>query len=224
MKLLGLIFYALTGYATAADVALDVGHSRLNPGVISASGVPEWELNRLLALEVAANLDRIGVSYRLIGDDGEMALLTKRTALAQKDRLFISLHHDSVLPEWLSQVDRYHGYSLFISRKNSTTDKSLACAQLIGDRLLAAGFQPSRYHATPIEGENRPFADERLGIHYYDGLAVLRSARQPAVLVEAGVVVNPKDEINVASEDGRKQVAKAVAWAINDCLLKPHVK
>jgi len=220
MKLLGLIFYALTGYATAADVALDVGHSRLSPGVISASGIPEWELNRLLALEVAANLDRIGVSYRMIGNDGNVEILTQRTALAQPDKLFISLHHDSVLPEWLSQADRYRGYSLFISRKNSTTDKSLACAQFIGHRLLAAGFQPSRYHATPIKGENRPFADQRHGIHYFDGLAVLRTARQPAVLIEAGVVVNAKDEAKVTSEEGRNQVAKAIALAVNDCLLK----
>ncbi|MGJ0486666.1 MAG: N-acetylmuramoyl-L-alanine amidase family protein [Methylomicrobium sp.] len=208
----------MTLAANAADVALDIGHSRRNPGVISAKGIPEWELNRQLAAEVAGHLSRIGVSYRLIGADGKMEVLTERTDLAKKDALFISLHHDSVQPEWFAQVDRYSGYSLFVSRNNPKIGESLACAREIGDRLLTAGFHPSLYHAAPVEGENRPFADRGRGIHYYDGLAVLRTARQPAVLVEAGVVVNPQDEIPVAGKEGRNRTAEAIAQAVMDCL------
>lgn len=218
MKLLLLLPYFLATLAGAADVALDVGHSRRNFGVISASGIPEWELNRQLAEEVAGHLSRIGVSYRLIGADGSMEILTERTAQAEKDALFISLHHDSVQPEWLKQVERYSGYSLFVSRNNPKIGESLACAREIGDRLLTAGFHPSLYHAAPVEGENRPFADRGRGIHYYDGLAVLRTARQPAVLIEAGVVVNPQDEIHVAGKEGRSRTAEAIARAVADCL------
>ncbi len=212
------LLYGLSVPATAAEVALDIGHSRRNPGVISASGVREWDLNRQLALAVAARLQPLGISYRLIGADGTMEVLTARTALAEKDRLFISLHHDAVQPEWLPHVERYSGYSLFVSRKNQTLAASLACARKIGDRLLAAGFHPSFYHATPIKGENRPFADQNRGIHYYDGLAVLRTARQPAVLIEAGVVVNPQDESRVTGTEGRGRLAEAVAQAVAGCL------
>lgn len=204
--------------ANAAEVALDIGHSRRNPGVISAAGIPEWELNRQLAEEVAGHLSRIDVSYRLIGADGKMEVLTERTALAEKDKLFISLHHDSVQPEWLTQVDRYSGYSLFVSRNNPKIGESLACARQIGDRLQSAGFHPSLYHAAPVEGENRPFADRGRGIHYYDGLAVLRTAQQPAVLIEAGVIVNPQDEIHVAGKEGRSRTAEAIAEAVVECL------
>jgi N-acetylmuramoyl-L-alanine amidase len=219
MKPLLLLLSLLTIPASAAEVALDIGHSRRNPGVISAGGIPEWELNRQLAEEIAAHLQQLGVSYRLIGADGTMEVLLERTALAERDALFISLHHDSVQPEWLEQVDRYSGYSLFVSRKNRKIEESLACARKIGDRLLAAGFHPSRYHAAPVKGENRPFADQNRGIHYYDGLAVLRTAQQPAVLVEAGVVVNPQDEIHSTGKEGRSRIAEAIAQAVSECLL-----
>jgi N-acetylmuramoyl-L-alanine amidase len=212
------LFFLLAFPAYAADVALDVGHSRHKPGVISASGIPEWELNRQLAQEVADRLEQIDVNYRLIGADGTMEVLTERTALAAPDVLFISLHHDSVQPAWLDRADRYRGYSLFVSRRNPKIGESLACAKEIGDRLLAAGFQPSLYHATPIAGENRPFADRTRGIHYYDGLAVLRSARQPAVLIEAGVAVNPEDEMRVTGKAGRARVAEAIVRGITNCL------
>jgi N-acetylmuramoyl-L-alanine amidase len=218
-KPLFLLLYLLTIPASAAEVVLDVGHSRRNPGVISASGIPEWELNRQLAAEVAGHLQQLGVDYRLIGADGKMEVLAERTALAEKDALFISLHHDSVQPEGLKQVDRYSGYSLFVSRKNRKNEESLACARKIGDRLLAAGFHPSRYHATPVKGENRPFADQSRGIHYYDGLAVLRTAQQPAVLIEAGVVVNLQDEIHITGKEGRSRLAEAIAQAVSECLL-----
>ncbi|MBL1262790.1 N-acetylmuramoyl-L-alanine amidase family protein [Methylomicrobium sp. RS1] len=213
-----ILCFLLISSANAADVTLDVGHSRRHPGVISAGGVPEWELNRQLAEEIAKRLRQKDVSYRLIGADGAMEVLAKRTDLAKHDALFISLHHDSVQPEWLKQVERYRGYSLFVSRHNPKIGESLACAREIGDRLLAAGFHPSLYHAAPVAGENRPFADRDRGIHYYDGLAVLRTARQPAVLIEAGVAVNLEDELRVTGKVGRVRIAEAVARGVADCL------
>jgi N-acetylmuramoyl-L-alanine amidase len=218
IKYLILLLYILPIPATSAEVSIDVGHSRQSPGVISAAGIAEWELNRQLAQAVAERLQRLDIGYRLIGAEGNMEVLTARTALAKKDRLFISLHHDSVQPQWLAHVDRYRGYSLFVSRKNREFDASLACARKIGDRMLAAGFLPSVYHAAPVMGENRPFADQYRGIHYYDGLAVLRTAQQPAVLVEAGVIVNPRDEIRVTGTEGRGRVAEAIAQAVAECL------
>jgi N-acetylmuramoyl-L-alanine amidase len=213
-----LLCSLLTFPAYAADVALDVGHSRRNPGVISASGIPEWELNRQLVEKVADRLEQMNVGYRLIGADGALEALADRTDLAKHDALFISLHHDSVQPEWLKQVERYHGYSLFVSRHNPKIGESLACAKEIGDRLLAAGFKPSLYHAAPIAGENRPFADRSRGIHYYDGLVVLRTAQQPAVLIEAGVAVNPEDERRVTGKAGRARIVDAVSRGVADCL------
>lgn len=218
MKILIMLLWLIATSAPAAEIALDVGHSMRHPGVISASGVPEWELNRRLALDIAARLVKSPLSFRLIGADGTLDVLTERTAAARSETLFISLHHDSVLPEWQAHVERYSGFSLFVSRKNPRLEESLVCARHIGDRLRMAGFRPSHYHAAPAKGENRPFADALRGIHYYDGLAVLRTAQQPAVLIEAGVVINPQDEINVTSKEGRGRVADALVLAMTDCL------
>lgn len=220
MNCAGLILLTgiIAGSAGANDVALDVGHYSEKPGVVGASGVREFAYNRLLALEVANILRNTGITYQLIGDDGRMKVLSKRTEAARHDRLLLSFHHDSILPEWFSRVDRFSGYSLFVSRKNLKIDDSLFCARIIGGFLKQAGFQPSRYHATPVKGENRPFADEALGVHYYDDLVVLKTARQPAVLIEAGVIVNPADLRVVTGNEGRHRLAKAVADGAERCL------
>ena len=63
-----------------------------------------------------------------------------------------------------------------MSSFNPFAEKSLACASSIGARMRQNGFAPSRYHADPVAGEARPFADEANGVHYYENLAVGRRA------------------------------------------------
>ena len=63
--------------------------------------------------------------------------------------------------------------------------------------MRGAGFAPSLYHAEPIPGESKPFADRTNGVHYYDNLVVLHTATQPAVLFEAGVIVNRAEELTL---------------------------
>ena len=67
--------------------------------------------------------------------------------------------------------------------------------------MRGAGFTPSLYHAAPIAGEFKSFADRDNGVHYYDNLVVLKTARQPALLLEAGVIVNRDEELAMASPE-----------------------
>lgn len=212
------VLLLLAAGSSLADVALDVGHSLQRPGVTTASGRSEFSLNRALATAVARQLQARGIAVRQVGSDGHADVLTNRTAAAADSNLLVSLHHDSVRQDWLADAARYHGFSLFVSHRNPQPAESLACARLIGKRLQAAGFVPSRYHAQPVRGENRPFADEAAGVHWFDDLVVLRSARSPAVLLEAGVVVNPADERLVTGEAGRARLSAAIATGIADCL------
>jgi N-acetylmuramoyl-L-alanine amidase len=199
-------------------VAVDVGHYAAEPGVISASGRPEFEYNRDLALEVKAELERMGLQVRLIGERGDYAVLQDRTRDARGADLFVSIHHDSVKGQLLPQADRFAGFSLFISRMNPQLDRSLACAGAIGAQLRGAGFTPSRYHADAVLGESRPFADEPNGVHYYDNLAVGRSAAMASVLVEAGVIVNRDEDRRMRDPDVRRRIATAVAEGVRECL------
>src|SRR6185503_15896195 len=87
--------------AISKEVAVDVGHYAAEPGVISASGVPEFEYNLALALEVKADLEKKNLKVRLIGERGDYAVLHHRTRDAQGADLFVSIHHDSVKEELL---------------------------------------------------------------------------------------------------------------------------
>jgi N-acetylmuramoyl-L-alanine amidase len=212
----------------AANIAIDVGHYFEKPGVISARGITEFEYNLRLSREISESLRRAGHKVILIGDDGLADNLGRRAPRASGMDLFISIHHDSVQPRFLSvwepegeqllYSDHFSGYSLFVSRLHAHTEASLKCASAIGAALRGAGFMPSRYHADPIVGENRPFADEENGVHYFDNLAVLKTAGIPALLFEAGVLVNRDEELRMRDPAVRKRIVDAIATAVGICL------
>src|SRR4029077_11375094 len=131
----------------------------------------------------------------------------------------VSIHHDSMRESVIeTKRDELAGFSLFISRRNTQLKKSLACASAIGSEMRAAGFTPSRYHADPVIGENRPFADEVNGVHYYDNLGVGKTAKMPSVLVEAGVIVNRQEEKRMLDPEVRARVARSIAKGVAACL------
>lgn len=224
----GVLAASVCGFASPREIAVDVGHLPAEPGALSARGVPELEFNRALAVKVAEALRAAGFAVRLIGARGEFATLQARTRAARGADLFISIHHDSVRERLLEAwnvagaprrfSDRFAGYSLFVSRANPQFETSLACASAIGAALRMAGFSPSRYHADPTLGEGRAFADEANGVHYFDNLAVARSASMPALLIEAGVIVNRAEETRLAQPATRQRIARAIAQGAAQCL------
>ena len=200
-------------------MAVDVGHFHGEPGVISASGIPEFQFNLDLALETKRFLEQNGFAVRMIGERGNMVFLNRRTRAAAGSELFVSIHHDSMRESVITtKRDALAGFSLFISRRNPQLEKSLACASAIGSEMRAAGFTPSRYHADPVIGENRPFADQVNGVHYYDNLGVAKTAKMAAVLVEAGVIANRLEEKRMLDPQVRARVARAVAQGVAACL------
>ena len=196
---------------------MDVGHYAAEPGVISASGVPEFEYNLALAREIGKELEKRGITVRMIGDRGDYTVLHHRTRDAAGADLFVSIHHDSVWRSLLPRANEFSGFSLFVSRDNRDVRKSLACASSIGKSLRSGGFVPSRYHADPTIGGTRPFADEANGVHYYDNLAVAKAA-MPSVLIEAGVIVNREEDKRMLDPKVRSRIAAAVAKGIVECL------
>lgn len=207
-------------------VVIDVGHGARNMGSISARGRGEFQFNRDLAHTIAAAVARAGGHPVLLNEEGAELSLSNRVAKinAAMPTLLLSVHHDSVQPRYLEawQVegqprdfsDRFAGYSLFISRKNTFPAESERFGRLIGEALISAGLTPSLHHAEPIPGEGRPLVDEGLGLYAYDGLAVLRGTRAPAVLLEAGIIKNRAEELTVQAPRFREQVAAAVVIAI----------
>jgi N-acetylmuramoyl-L-alanine amidase len=230
---LALIILSLLAPATparAAALAIDVGHFREEPGAMSARGRPEFAFNLELAQEIAAALRKRELRVTLVGADGTMTRLIDRARAAQGTDILFSVHHDSVQPHFLETwryegvarpySDRYSGFSLFVSRKNRHLAASLACASSVGAALRAVGFRPSLYHAEAIRGESKPFADRANGVHYYDNLVVLKESSSPAVLFEAGVIVNRAEETTLSIPEVRDRMAEAVAAGLGGCVGK----
>ncbi len=157
----------------------------------------------------------------------------KRTqkATAEGATFFISVHHDSVQPQYLEpwvwqgqkrfHTERFSGFSLFVSRKNPFAKVSLQCASSIGVALKRAGFKPTAHHAEPIPGENREWADEDNGVYFFDDLLVLKTATTPAILLEAGLIVNRGEEIELQKPTTRSSVANAVIQGLISCKVIP---
>ena len=224
---MGLTF--LSAVAAAGVVAIDVGHYLERPGAISAYGVTEFEYNHALAAVLAARLASEGVPVRLIGHRGEMAELRARPreAEAAGAGFFLSIHHDSVKEEhlqpwnWngraLRHAEGFAGFSLFVSRLNPRLDESLACASAIGAALRRAGLPVATHHGVSSAGVERPWADEANGVYFYDNLVVLKTATVPAVLLEAGVIVNRDEERDLAGAARRALTADAVLQGLQQC-------
>lgn len=212
--------------ASPVRVALDIGHTLSQPGATSARGATEFSFNQALGRLVADTLVRSGIATSVIGASGAKLALLERTKEARRTgaTLFLSLHHDSVQPNYLSdwQVagralrfsDIFRGYSIFISGLNPQAQQSMRFAASLGAQLNAAGFTPSLHHAEPIPGENRPLLDPKTGLYRFDDLVVLRSAPMPAVLLEAGLIVNRQEELRLQDPVLMKRMADAIALAI----------
>lgn len=217
-------------------VAIDVGHSAGTSGAVSARGSTEFSFNEELAGRTLAELRTRGFSSSFILEQPDESLgLLERTQRANQKHanLFLSIHHDSVQPQFLaswtyrghphSYSDRFHGYSVFYSEKNRSPKASLEFCQLVGSALLANGLTPSLHHAAKIPGENHDLVDPRRGIYRFDNLVVLRTAQMPAALLEAGVIVNRDEEMRLLEPDYQQKIASAVANAIEDFWAKHPV-
>ena len=223
-----LLWWVIFNPAAAATIAIDVGHYAEKPGVISARGRPEFAFNLDLARAIEIELQARGHTTQLIGADGAMKDLWRRPRAAAGADLLVSVHHDSVQERYLNSwtyngvrrrySDRFAGFSWFVSRANAGWRKGLRCAAAAGAALRTAGFQPSLYHADPVLGENRAFADRENGVHYFDHLAVLRHAGMPALLFEAGIVVNRDEELRMSDAGVRQRIATSVADGLAACL------
>jgi N-acetylmuramoyl-L-alanine amidase len=221
----------------AFRVVIDVGHTREAPGALSARGVPEYDFNLRLAKQIEEKLIEAGfVSTHLLITDGPAKIgLTKRVARANalSAELFISIHHDSV-PQFLkeeweyagkktSYCDRFKGYSIFVSHENRKRAESYAFATLLGRALKAKSLNYTGHYSQAFMGKwRRDLMDAEVGVYRYDDLIVLRTTQMPAVLLEAGSIINRDEELLLASTDHRLLIATSVASAVDTyCSSRP---
>ena len=210
-------------------VAIDVGHSAKEGGARSARGASEYEFNLRLATQIVQALLDQGFANTtlLITEDPKRSGLLKRVERANKMAadLFLSIHHDSVPKQFKERwefedkkydfSDRFPGHSIFISNDNADRAGSLLFGQLLGRELKTRGLQYTPHYVEPFMGNRRRvLVDADSGVYRFDQLVVLRMTRMPAVLLEAGSIINRDEELKLLAPERRALITDSVADAV----------
>src|SRR5258706_5221041 len=227
---------ALKPVATMCDpskfrIVLDVGHTAKSEGAISARNVAEFVFNQRLAHRIEEKLKAEGFAEtRLLLTEGKARpSLVKRVAAANnlQANLFLSIHHDSVpdslLENWEFEgkkshfSDRFSGYSVFVARNNPDFKTSLLFAELVGREMKAEGLQYAQQYTQAIMGRyQHPLLNKETGVYGYDQLVVLRTTRMPAVLLEAGSIINRDEELKMDSPERQGIISSGVTAAVKE--------
>jgi N-acetylmuramoyl-L-alanine amidase len=210
-------------------IILDAGHTAEAPGAMSARNVPEYDFNLRLAKEIDQNLIDVGFikTVLLVTHGPAMLSLLERVTVANHlaANIFLSIHHDSVPDSFLQDwdydgnpshfSDRFRGYSLFVSYDNRNIKASLLFAKLVGTQLKDRGLPYASHYAEAFMGRHqRQLIDADAGVYRYDQLVVLRETQMPAVLLEAGSIINRDEEILMNLPEHRALVGGAMATAV----------
>jgi N-acetylmuramoyl-L-alanine amidase len=212
-------------------VIVDVGHTAKVPGAKSARGQREFDFNLRLAKLIEQKLIEAGFEKTtlLVTEGKSMKGLHQRVARANKSSadLFLSIHHDSVpdsfLEKWLFAgeehgfSDRFKGHSIFVSRDNSDYRGSLLFARFLGNQMKARGLRYTPHYTEKFMGRRqRQLVDPEAGVYRYDKLIVLKDTHMPAVLLEAGSIINRDEELLMETPEHQSLISAAVIDAVDN--------
>jgi N-acetylmuramoyl-L-alanine amidase len=208
-----------------------VGHSDQVPGAKSARGLREYDYNLRLARLINQQVIAAGFASTklLITDGAKMKSLHHRVARANSSSadLFLSIHHDAVpdsfLQNWEFQgeprkfSDRFKGHSIWVSHDNRDYSASLQFGKLLGNELKTRGLKYTAHYTEKFMGRHRwPLVDSEVGVYRHDALIVLKDTRMPAVLLEAGSIINRDEELAMQSPERQGVIATAVTKAVEE--------
>jgi len=224
-------------------IVLDVDHIARQPGEecrrlmpapcpwgeTSARGIPEYDFNIKLAQRIKEELVHTGFNstYIMVTQVGGASGLYQRVERAKNMNadIFLSIHHDGVRDEYLKPwlykgeehffFDDSKGFSLHVSPRNIKYQESLSFARILADELIRSGLHFTSVHepSNPV-GARVPFVDPMRGIYRRDRLVVLSKTEMPAVLLEAGVIVNRDEELVVSTPAYQGIIATAITEAV----------
>jgi N-acetylmuramoyl-L-alanine amidase len=210
-------------------VILDVGHTAVSPGAISSRGVDEYDFNLRLAKRVDQSLRDAGFEKTVLMVTGGSAIGSQYERVARANNmtadLLLSIHHDSVPDSFIEKwefngksaifSDRFKGHSIFVSTENIDIKSSILFGHFLGEQMKARGLQYTPHYTEKFMGRyQRNLLDEDAGVYRYDTLFVLKKSRMPAVLLEAGSIVNRDEELLMATPERQAQIGAAVTDAV----------
>jgi N-acetylmuramoyl-L-alanine amidase len=228
----------ITGLRLHHAVVIDPGHGGVDPGNPSRryfpSGVYEKDINLSIARLLAADLGKRGITATLTRTTDTLIALRDRPTFCRADcDLFVSIHVNSMGAGSRARVA--NGVETYFLSAARTDDQrrvlemeddairfeSPAARAAEGDVAgILADLQQNEYMresarlaavvqqhlASTVPGDDR-------GVQQAP-FQVLRAARRPAVLVETGFSTNKTDGTFLASTQGQRKIALAIADGI----------
>ncbi|TIX49971.1 N-acetylmuramoyl-L-alanine amidase family protein [Alteraurantiacibacter aquimixticola] len=214
-------------------VVIDAGHGGHDPGAVGA-GFRE----KTLTLGLARNLrDQLladgGIRVAMTRDEDKYLVLAERVQIARAlgADLFISIHADSA-----GERDEVSGASIYTLSEEASSEAAARFAQRENEADIVNGIELSggteSVNAILVELSQRRTSDasaqfSQLIVREGEGtlafhpqsersaaLAVLRAPDVPSVLFEAGFISNPDEAERLASVEGQRAFAGAMAQAI----------
>jgi len=219
-------------------IAIDPGHGGVDPGnrgVGLPAGVSEKDINLQVGLLLRDELQRRGIGVRMTRTTDTLINLFQRAPRSCRDDcvLFVSIHVNS-LPRRAGYTTA-RGFETFVFSEARTED-ARRVAQMENDAMR---FEVADGSAQP-SGLDFILRDLQLNEHLRESvraaelmqsnlqevhsgpnrgvkhspLAVLNTARRPAVLVELGFATNATDARLMTSRQGQRNLSLALADAV----------
>lgn len=232
--------------ASKADdftIVIDAGHGGKDVGAVD-NGAKEKDINLAVAKNLASLLKKKkGINVVMTRDDDTFVTLQERADIANrsKGKLFISIHTNSVDKKNpnRSSVAGASVYALGLHKDASNLQVAMrenAVIELESDfEERYSGFDPNKDESYIIfEMAQKKNLEQSLkfanmaqkGLVAKAGRAnrgvkqagfwVLWATSMPAVLVELDFICNPQSAEYMQSDKGRKQLAEALAEAVDD--------
>lgn len=187
-------------------IGIDPGHGGVDPGAVSKSGVLEDEINLKIGLKLKRLVEQSGGIAIMTREEDKGLYTEKSTTLRQMKtedlinrkalienagcELFVSIHMNSFTNS------KYSGSQTFYYDGYPENEK---LAGIIQEELV-----------TVLDKDNRRAAAIRDDVYLIKELAI------PSVLVEAGFLSNPEEEVLLQQEEYQEKIA----WAIYVGIMK----
>ena len=210
-------------------VVIDAGHGGRDPGARSVSGeVVEKDLTLALARELRDVLvERGRVRVAMSRDKDHYLTLEDRADVARRlgAAMFVSLHMDSA-PNPLARGASVYSLSDVASDAEAARFAAVenagvaigegggAVEMLLADLAMRAQMSASADLASRLVRKSAGRFELRPNPHRFAAFHVLRRARTPSVLFEAGYISNADDELLLRNPKHRSAIALALAQAI----------
>jgi len=233
------------GLRLAHKVVIDPGHGGTdpgNPGRYLPRGVKEKDVTLAIGKFVRDELRRRGVEVVMTRTTDTLIALRERAPMCRADcDLFVSIHVNS-LPR-RSGYDRVSGFETYFlgdalteeARRVAAMEDEALRYETGGRREGDIGFIFRDLQTNEFLRESALLADlvQDSGARVHPGrdrgvaqarFTVLATATRPAVLVETGFATNREDGSYLASTEGQRQLARAIADGVVEYLRRYEKK